>query len=99
VPANVSGELGVRLVLGDEWAKAEGKFVLGFPGEATFVCEPPEPFHVDYKIDYTGLSTVLFGSTKWFGSFTQRWKLTDPIKPWRTGTLFRAKGRAPGRSR
>ncbi|HLM74906.1 MAG TPA: hypothetical protein VK459_19490, partial [Polyangiaceae bacterium] len=86
----VSGELGVRLVLGDEWAMAKGFFRAGFPMEATCVCKPPEPFYIEWRVDYTGLDAVLHCSTKWFGGFDQRFVLSQPIYNYKSGNFFKA---------
>ncbi|MEZ4232948.1 MAG: hypothetical protein R3B89_27460 [Polyangiaceae bacterium] len=83
--AEPKGELGIRSALGADWVKAEGKLTCGFPFEAVCAASPREPFHIDWKMEFTGVKAVVTGHVKFVGSITKEWTVIAPKKNWKTG--------------
>ncbi len=85
VGSEPTGELGIRAALGDSWVKAEGKLTCGFPFEAKCACSTSEPFHIDWKLEFTGVKAVVVGSVKFVGSIQRSWTVIEERKNWKTG--------------
>ncbi|MEZ4369211.1 MAG: hypothetical protein R3B07_00240 [Polyangiaceae bacterium] len=83
--AEPKGELGIRSALGADWVKAEGKLTCGFPFEAVCVASHDEPFHIDWKLEFTGVKAVVTGHVKFVGSISKEWTVMQPKKNWKTG--------------
>ncbi|MCA9639216.1 MAG: hypothetical protein KC492_00945 [Myxococcales bacterium] len=83
--AEPKGELGIRSALGADWVKAEGKLTCGFPFEAVCVASNDEPFHIDWKLEFTGVKAVVTGHVKFVGSISKEWTVMQPKKNWKTG--------------
>lgn len=85
VSSEPTGELGIRAALGDGWVKAEGKLTCGFPFEAKCECSTREPFHIDWKLEFTGVKANVVGSVKFIGSIQRSWTVVEERKNWKTG--------------
>lgn len=85
VASKSKGELGLRTALGADWVKADGKLTCEFPFEATCRCSADEPFHVDWKLDFSGVKINVTGSVKFVGSIEREWTVIDPRKNWKRG--------------
>lgn len=83
--AEPKGELGIRAALGADWVKAEGKLTCGFPFEAACIAGPDDPFHIDWKMEFSGVKAVVVGHVKFVGSIQKEWTVVAPKKNWKTG--------------
>lgn len=85
VESEPKGELGIRAALGSDWVKAEGKLTCGFPFEAKVECSTREPFHVDWKLDFSGIKASVVGHVRFVGSIQKDWTVIEERKNWKKG--------------
>ncbi|MFV8755985.1 DUF4150 domain-containing protein [Nannocystaceae bacterium ST9] len=80
IGAEISGELGIKLALGADWATATGKVAIAFPFEAKPEIDPQKGFGIPWKLESKGIKANIIGSIKFVGSFSKSVTLKEPSK-------------------
>ncbi|MFK7985132.1 MAG: hypothetical protein AB8I08_03800 [Sandaracinaceae bacterium] len=86
VTSEMKGELGIRAVLGNEWATAEGKITAGFDFAAQLKVSDG-PVRIDWQVDRKKVEPSIRASAWPFGSFERKWEWSPEEKKWMSGVF------------